>query len=129
MTLSSDILRNNRTFAVVGVSQDTSKYGYQIFRALLKKGYRVYPLNPKYVSVDWERCYPSLDDLPEVPQVVVPVVPPAVTEQVVESCVRLGIRTVWMPPGAWSKEAVAMCDTHNIEEVHDVCLLEALRSM
>lgn len=128
MSLISGILRNNRTFAVVGVSQDRQKYSHEVFEALLAKGYQVYPVNPKYEEVDGHRCYPSLDDLPEKPQVVVTVVPPAVTEQVVESCARLGIRTVWMPPGSWSQRALETCEAHGIEEVHDVCLVFALRS-
>jgi len=52
MSLITDILKNHRTFAVVGVSQDPAKYGHEIFEALLAKGYIVYPINPKYESVD-----------------------------------------------------------------------------
>ena len=78
MSLVSDILRNNHTFAVVGVSQDPAKYGHEIFKSLLKKGYKVYLVNPKYDAVDGHRCYPSLDVLPEKPEVTVAVVPPAI---------------------------------------------------
>ncbi|MFB0545865.1 MAG: CoA-binding protein, partial [Anaerolineae bacterium] len=51
-SLVSGILSNNRTFAVVGVSQNRQKYGHEVFEALLAKGYRVYPINPKYNEVD-----------------------------------------------------------------------------
>jgi predicted CoA-binding protein len=129
MSLVSDILRKHHTFAVVGVSQDPAKYGHEIFEALLAKGYKAYPVNPKYQAVDGHRCYPSLDALPEKPQVAVAVVPPTVTEKVVEDCVRLGIGVVWMPPGAWSDKAVETCDANGIQEVHDVCLVFALRSL
>lgn len=129
MSLVSDILRNNHTFAVVGVSQDPQKYGHEIFESLVNKGYQVYPINPKYEVVDSHPCYPSLEALPEKPDVAVSVVPPAVTEKVVQTCVRLGIKTVWMPPGAWSDQAVETCDANGIQEVHDVCLVFALRSL
>ena len=129
MSLISNILSNNRTFAVVGVSQNRQKYGHEVFEALLTKGYQVYPINPKYNEIDGQRCYPSLDELLEKPQVVVTVVPPPVTEKVVESCVRLGVETVWMPPGSWSEQAVETCEAQGIEEVHDVCLVFALRSL
>jgi predicted CoA-binding protein len=129
-TMSSvfDILRDNQTFAVVGVSQNRQKYGYEVFETLVTNGYRVYPINPKYEEVDGHRCYPSLDELPEKPEVVVTVVPPAVTEKVVQACARLGIHTVWMPPGSWSEQAVQTCEAQGIEKVHDVCLVFALRS-
>lgn len=129
MSLVSNILRNNQTFTVVGVSQDPTKYGHEIFDALFNKGYMVYPINPKYEAVDGHRCYPTLEALTDKPQVVVSVVPPAVTEKVVETCVRMGIETVWMPPGAWSDKAVETCEANGIEEVHDICLVFALRSM
>jgi hypothetical protein len=128
MSLVSDILRDNHAFAVVGVSQDPAKC-HEIFEALLAKGYKVYPVNPKYQAVDGQRCYASLETLPEKPEVAVAVVPPAVTEKVVETCARLGIGTVWMPPGAWSEKAVQTCETNGIQEVHDVCLVFALRSL
>jgi hypothetical protein len=129
MGLVTDILRNNHTFAVVGVSQDPAKYGHEIFEKLLSKGYRAYPVNPKYESIDGHRCYASVEVLPEKPEVVVAVVPPTVTEQVVETCARLGIGTLWMPPGAWSEKAVETCEANGIQEVHDVCLVFALDSM
>ncbi|MEZ0397413.1 MAG: CoA-binding protein [Anaerolineales bacterium] len=129
MSLVTDILRKNRTFAVVGVSQDPAKYGHEIFETLLDKGYRALPVNPKYEQVDGHPCYPSLEALPEKPEVVVAVVPPAVTETVVETAARLGVRTVWMPPGAWSDRAVELCEQAGITEVHDVCLVFALRSL
>lgn len=128
MSIISDILHENHTFAVVGVSQDKQKYGHEVFETLVAHGYHAYPVNPKYDEIEGHRCYPSLDELPASPQVVVTVVPPAVTEKIVEDCARLGIRTVWMPPGSWSERAVQTCEAHGIEEIHDVCLVFALRS-
>jgi predicted CoA-binding protein len=129
VSLISDVLRDNRTFALVGVSQNREKYGYEVFEALIAKGYQVYLINPKYGQVDGHVCYPSLDDLPESPDVVVTAVPPVVTEKVVQSCARLGVDTVWMPPGSWSEQAVQTCEEQGIEEIHDVCLVFALRSV
>jgi predicted CoA-binding protein len=129
VSLISDVLRNNRTFALVGVSENRAKYGYEVFEALIAKGYQVYPINPKYEQVDGHVCYSSLDDLPEMPDVVVTAVPPVVTEKVVRSCVQLGVDTVWMPPGSWSEQAVQTCEEEGIEEIHDVCLVFALRSV
>lgn len=129
MSLITDILVHYHTFAIIGVSQDPNRYGHEVFEALLKKGYKVYPINPKYEMVDGYPCYPSLEMLPEKPEVAVVVVPPIVTEKVVETFVRLGIGTMWMPPGSWSKQAVDTCEVHGIEEVHDVCPIFVLNSL
>ncbi len=44
--LISDFV-NRRIWAVVGASQDQSKFGYRIFRSLRDAGYIVYPVNPR----------------------------------------------------------------------------------
>ena len=129
MEVGFSILRQARTFAVVGVSQDRQKYGHEVFRALKEAGYAVFPVNPKYATVDGEPCYASLAELPEKPDVVVTAVPPAVTEEVAKSCAALGIGAVWMPPQTWSEKAVEACSANGIREVHDVCVVFALRAL
>ena len=129
METAFSVLRDCHTFAVVGVSQDRQKYGYEVFEALKARGYQVLPVNPKYASVDEVPCYPSLQDLPQKPEVVVTAVPPGVTEKIAESCARLDIATVWMPPETWSEKAIQTCYENGIREIHDVCVIFALKSL
>src|ERR1039457_1287903 len=74
-------------------------------------------------SVEGERCFHRLDDLPEAVGGVVTVVPPSQTEKVIEDCARLGIKHVWMQQGSESETAVALCREKGIAEVHGQCLL------
>ncbi len=60
MAIGHSVLKQCRTFAVVSVSQDKQKYGYEVFETHLNHGYKVYPVNPKYTNVDEQLCYPSL---------------------------------------------------------------------
>lgn len=103
-----------RSYAVVGASRRRDKYGYRVYRVLKAAGRIVYPVNPGADEVDGDHCYPTISDLPEMPQVVVLVVPPAVTEAIVAECVRLGITQVWIQPGAESEAAVATCRANKI---------------
>lgn len=53
-----------------------------LFRNILQAGYRgvVYPVNPSWKSVSGVRCYPTVADLPETPELAVVIVPaPLVT--------------------------------------------------
>jgi predicted CoA-binding protein len=70
-----------------------------------------------------------LQALPEKPDVVVTATPPAVTEKVAEVCAQLKVATLWMPPETWSDKSVDTCNTHAIQEVHDLCLVFALKSL
>jgi hypothetical protein len=129
MSFVTKILNENKIFAVVGVSANKEKYGYEVFKTLLDHNYKTYPINPKYEFIDGYRCYKSLAELPEKPEVAVTVIPPAVTEKVVEACIRSGISKIWMPPGSWSESAVKKCEENRIQCIHDVCLVFALKSM
>ena len=112
-----------RTVAVVGATNRTHKYGYKIFANLRDKGYDVYPVHPALTEIDGVLCYKSLSDLPLVPEVVCLVVPPEVTEKVVEEGVRLGVKHVWMQPGAESPKAIALCRERGIPCVHEQCIM------
>ena len=83
----------------------------------------VYAVNPNIDKVLGDRCYHSLSELPQKPDVVDTVVPPAVTEQIVEECKELGIARVWMQPGSESEKAINLCVEKNIKVVHDVCVM------
>lgn len=120
--LISDFI-NRRVWAVVGVSQDQSKFGNRVFRTLRQAGYVVYPINPKGGEVEGAKVYPSLADLPERPEVVDTVVPPAVTEQVVREAHRLGLTRIWMQPGSESEAAIAYCHEHGLQVVYDTCAM------
>ncbi len=125
--LISDFI-GRRVWAVVGVSQDPAKYGNRIYRSLLASGYQVYPVNPKGGEINGATVYLSLADLPQPPEVVDLVVPPAVTEQVVQEVKRLGLTRVWMQPGSESETAIAYCGRHGIQVVHDACAMALRRN-
>lgn len=116
-------LINLRAWAVVGVSQDTRKYGHRVFLALRESGYQVMGVNPKGGFVAGHRVYPSLADLPERPEVAVTVVPPPVTEQIVATCKELGIKHIWMQPGSESDAAISAARSHGMTVVAHDCAM------
>jgi predicted CoA-binding protein len=120
--LISDFVKR-RIWAVVGASRDRSKFGNRVFRSLRDAGYIVFPVNPRGGMLEGAQVYPSLAELPEPPDVIDMVVPPAVTEQVVEEAHKLGLTRIWMQPGAESEAAIAYCHEHGIEVVHDACAM------
>lgn len=122
MSTESEAFVAQQTLAVVGVSR-TRGFGNDLYRHLKQKGFRVFPVNSQTDSVEGERCFRRLDDVPEKIDGVVTVVPPAQAKNVVEDCARLGIKHVWMQQGSESDEAVALCRAQGIAEVHGACLL------
>jgi len=114
---------NQRVWAVVGASTDPAKYGNKIYRTLRGAGYTVYGVNARGGHIEGQQLYRSLADLPKKPAVVDTVVPPEVTEQVVQECAELGITQVWMQPGSESQAAIDYCQEHGIQVVHHACAM------
>ena len=112
-----------KRFAVVGATNNTKKYGYEIFKNLKKRGYEVYPINPRLDEVEGAKCYPSISDVPVKLDVVDFVVPPAVTEKILIECKSLGLDRIWLQPGSESEAAIAFCHENNLKVVHDVCVM------
>lgn len=108
---------------MVGASRDAEKYGHKIYKNLKAKGYRVYPVNPEAREILGDRCYPSLAELPEKPDVVDIVVPPPVALTVVKACKALGITKVWLQPGSESEEILRYCAREGFECIRGACVM------
>jgi len=130
--LVEDFLAQKK-IAVVGVSDKREtgcNLGYRKFKAA---GYEVYAVNPRITTFEGDPCYPDLKSIPEKPEAVFILTSPQVTEQVVQQCVELGVKRVWMhcmmgtKPGlaggmtSVSQEAVKMCRENGITVIPGAC--------
>ena len=116
-----------KTFAVAGASSERHKYGNQVFRALLLAKRETYPLNPKQGLVEGHQAYGKLAELPVVPESLSIITPPKVTRQVVEDAISIGVKHIWMQPGAEDKEAAEAARQAGINVIDDgSCVLVLL---
>lgn len=114
-------------YAVVGASTDRGKYGNKVLRAYFQSGREAWPINPKASTVEGHPAFASLRDLPAVPRAISVITPPAITENVVEEAAELGVKIVWMQPGAESPAAVQRAEELGLETIADgSCLLVAV---
>ena len=114
---------SQKRFAIIGATDNPEKYGYEIFKNLKRRGYEVYPVNPRLKELEGTKCYPSLSDIPVKVDVVDFVVPPAVAGEVLKECKKLGLTRIWLQPGSESEAAIDFCHKNNLKVVHDVCVM------
>lgn len=93
--MAQDFLAQKK-IAVVGVSDKRETGCNLAYNNFKKNGYQVYAVNPRISTFDGAPCYPDLKSIPEKVDAVFILTNPKVTEQIVDQCVDLGIKHVWM---------------------------------
>ncbi|AHB41333.1 hypothetical protein P148_SR1C00001G0542 [candidate division SR1 bacterium RAAC1_SR1_1] len=117
------MIDKNFMYAVVGASANPEKYGNKIFQDLLSGGYKVVPINPNEQKILGSTSYPSLSEIPFSIDVVIFVVPPIITEKIIDEAIGLGINNIWMQPGSESDVAIQKCLQHGVTIVHNSCIM------
>ncbi|MCX7996218.1 MAG: CoA-binding protein [Patescibacteria group bacterium] len=114
---------DKQTFVVVGVSQDSKKYGHRIFRDMVYAGWKVYGVNPKGGKVEGHKLYPSIAELPVIPDTAVLVIPPQAAKELLPEIVQKGIRHVWFQPGAESEDGITEAERLGLHVTHSACIM------
>ncbi|MBI4670335.1 MAG: CoA-binding protein [Chloroflexi bacterium] len=122
-----------KKIAVVGVS-DRRETGCNLaFHKFQEAGYTVSAVNPRLTTFEGKPCYPDLKAIPEKPGAVFILANPQVTDQIVQQCVDLGVKHVWMhcmmgtKPGlnasmtSVSQNAVQVCRENGITVIPGTC--------
>lgn len=118
------ILKEYKTIAVVGLSQNEDRPSYNVAKYLKSKGYRIIPVNPNANEVLGEVSYPDLKLIPENVDIVdifrrSEDVPP-----VVDEAIAIGAKVVWMQEGIINNEAAEWARKAGLEVIMDRCMLK-----
>jgi predicted CoA-binding protein len=131
-TMVQDFLSTKR-IAVVGVSDKRETGCNLAYNKFKENGYQVYAVNPRISTFNGAPCYPDLKSIPDKPDAVFILAGPKVTDQIVQQCVDLGVKHVWMhcmmgtKPGlaagmtSVSQEAVEKCKANGIAVIPGSC--------
>ena len=84
------------SIAVVGASEDRSKWGYGVFNNITHGGFkgRVYPVNPNAATVLGAPAYRSLRDIPERVDLAFIVIPAPFVLGTVKDAIETGVRSL-----------------------------------
>jgi predicted CoA-binding protein len=116
------LLREVHTIAVVGLSPNTARPSFRVAQALQSFGYRILPVRPLVTEVLGEKAYPDLESLPEAPDIVEVFRAPEHVPAIVDSCIKLGIKKLWLQDGVVHEEAALRARQAGITVVMDRCM-------
>ena len=99
-----------KTVAIIGASSDRAKFGNKAVRAFVKRGYNVFPVNPKESQVEGLPAFKSIADVPARPNLISVYLPPPVLLKVLPDIAAKGCDELWLNPGTESAEVVALAE-------------------
>ena len=116
----ADLLRME-TWAVVGLSNDTSRAAYDVAKFLQGRGKRIVPVHPTAPTVHGEQGYATLKDIPFPVDVVDCFVRSSLVGPVVDDAVAVGAKAIWMQLGVVDEAAAERATAAGLEVVMDRC--------
>lgn len=116
------LLQQIKTVAVVGLSPNESRPSFRVARGLQNLGYRIIPVRPMVAEVLGETAYPDLESLPELPDIVEVFRAADYVTAIVESCIRLGIKRIWLQEGVVHEAAAQRAVEAGMTVVMDRCM-------
>jgi uncharacterized protein len=120
-----EMLKNVRTIAVIGLSNNPERASFGVSRYMQKQGYRIIPVNPTVTEVLGEKCYPSLDGACSAAGKIDLVNVFRASEyvpEIVKDVIRLKIPYLWLQEGVCHDEAVGWAEGAGVKCVQDKCL-------
>jgi predicted CoA-binding protein len=116
------ILNNVHSIAVVGLSPNQARPSFRVARGLQTLGYRIIPVRPLISEVLGEKAFPDLESLPELPDIVDVFRAAQHVPAIVESCIKLGIKNLWLQQGVIHEAAAQRATEAGITVVMDRCM-------
>lgn len=117
------ILRESHAIAVVGLSTRPERDSHRVARYLREVGYRVIPVNPQETEILGERCYPTLEAIPEPVDLVDVFRRPEEIPALADAAIGKGVRFFWMQLGITHPESAERLRRAGIAVVEDRCTL------
>ncbi|MFA6988999.1 MAG: CoA-binding protein [Candidatus Gastranaerophilaceae bacterium] len=117
-----EILQNSKTIAIVGLSTDKLKDSFKVAEYLQKHGYKIIPVNPKYLEVLEEKCYPDLQSIPEKVDIVDIFRKPEAVPAIVDDAIEAGAKVIWMQLGICHNEAAKKAQNTGLKVVMNKCI-------
>jgi predicted CoA-binding protein len=115
--------------AIIGASNDRSKFGNKAVRAFRDVGWDVFPINPSLTEVEGIPAYPDLAAVPRDRLDRVSLyVPPAVGLRVLDDVARKPVGEVWLNPGTESPEVLARAEDLGLNVIQECSILAIGRS-
>lgn len=134
LTVDSDneirgILKDAKVIAVVGASTNPYRDSNLISQFLIRKGYEVIPVNPKYDEVLGLKCYPSVASIGKQVDIVDVFRRSEFMEETARDAVESKANVLWMQLGIENEDAARIAADGGLQVVMNRCIMVERRRL
>jgi predicted CoA-binding protein len=115
------LLQKAKNIAVLGLSPKANRPSHQVAASLQKFGYRVIPVRPAVSEVLGEKAYAKLEEVPDKIDLVDVFRAPEHVDEIVDTCIRLGLPAIWLQDGVINEAAALRAQQAGITVVMNRC--------
>ena len=116
-----DAVLSLKTWAVVGLSNNSERAAFGVARLLQDKGHHIIPVHPKAETIHGETAYTTLSEIPVPVDVVDCFVNSQLVGSVVDEAIAIGAKAVWLQLDVIDEEAIARAQAAGLLTVMDRC--------
>jgi uncharacterized protein len=116
------VLREAKTVAVVGLSNNPLRASHFVGFYLMRHGYRVIPVNPREAEILGEKSYASLRDVPVPVDIVNVFRAPDALPAIAKDAVAIRARCLWCQFGVINEEGARSAEDGGLAVVMDRCI-------
>lgn len=110
-----------KTWAVVGLSNNSERAAYRVSKLLIEKGHQVIPVHPKAETVHGQKGYAKLLDIPFAIDVVDIFVNSDLAGEVVDDAIEINAKGVWLQLDVIDQAAVDRAEKAGLIAVMNRC--------
>tara|TARA_B110001452_G_scaffold81783_1_gene66884 strand:+ start:23 stop:448 length:426 start_codon:yes stop_codon:yes gene_type:complete len=118
-----ELFISSRVIALVGASNNQEKDSNKVMKFLQRAGYRVIPVNPKYIDnfIHGEKVYGSLMDIKEKVDIVDIFRPSEEIEEIAKQTIKIGANVLWLQLDIQSNAARDLVMENKIYYIANKC--------
>ncbi len=104
MTIPLNFFFSPSSIAIIGASKNPKKGGYVILQNIIR-GFNgaIFPINPKYDHIEGIKCFSSIQELPDIPEIAIVFIPPEKVCDVVKQLAIKGTKGAIIESGGFAE--------------------------
>jgi predicted CoA-binding protein len=109
--------------AIIGASNNRTKFGNKAVRAFSRQGYTVFPVNPRESSIEGLPAFRSIHEAPVRPDKISVYLPPSVLQKILPDIAAKGCDELWLNPGTESEDVLAEAERLGLNVIQACSIL------